>query len=151
MHSSTSRLTSALFDTSIWLAMASCPLARTSAAVCSALSPDTSAQTTAAPSAAKRRAAARPMPEPAPVTIAILLSSLDDIVLPWFAWLYPPASVGPGLGPRKWDDPASGTPRVTSVNRGGASEGISGVRRRAGQPRRQHGLRADGRRQHVLD
>ena len=67
--------TSSSLPASAWTARAAAPI---SAAVSSW--PLRSAQTTFAPSAAKRIALARPMPEPAPVTMAILSASLDGPV-----------------------------------------------------------------------
>jgi hypothetical protein len=67
--------TEAASATSTSMATAWPPPSLMAATVSSALRRRTSATATAAPSAAKRIALAAPMPEPAPVTIAILFSS----------------------------------------------------------------------------
>ena len=73
-------------------------IARTVATLSSALRP---AQATAAPSLAKRSAVARPMPEPAPVTTAVLPSSLICLRPPsWPAQDSPAARGLRGLTPR---------------------------------------------------
>ena len=91
---SSSRMTSASMATALPPA-ASMP--RTVATLSSALSP---AQATAAPSLAKRSAVARPMPEPAPVTTAVLPSSLMCLCSPsWPAQDSPPPRGLRGLTP----------------------------------------------------
>ena len=69
------RSVSAASATSAAHGTATAPCDSIIATVSSTLGPRTSAATTCAPSAAKRSALARPMPDPAPVTMAILPSS----------------------------------------------------------------------------
>ena len=67
--------TEARSDTSVTTAIAFAPSPRTSASAASSRSPRMSHSTTAMPSRANVRAIPRPMPEAAPVTIAVLPSS----------------------------------------------------------------------------
>src|SRR5262245_66034681 len=71
------------------MATARAPVPALPVAVASAGAPSMSTQATAAPSAARRWATARPMPEPAPVTNAVLPSKRGSITVPrsvhrWF-------------------------------------------------------------------